>query len=78
MKYDDGFDDDFLQRPLAQKIIRAHSDLIASLCYAKSYCPIEKERQRKASETLDLLRRTCPVVYKAVMRRLGITPGRIL
>jgi hypothetical protein len=64
-------DDDFMGRPLAQKIIRAHSALIESLCFAKTYCPIEQAKQREARETIDLLRRTCPVTYNAVMRRLG-------
>lgn len=63
--------DDFMQRPLAQKIIRAQSALFESLCYAKTYCPIEQAKQREARETLDLLRRTCPVTFNAVMRRLG-------
>ncbi len=65
-------DNDFMQRPLAQKIIRAHSDLISSLCFAKDHRPEEREIQRKARETLDLMRRTCPVTYAAVMRRLGV------
>jgi len=64
-------DDDFMQRPLAQKIIRAQSDLIELLCFAKTYCPIEQAKQREARATLDLLKRTCPITYNAVMRRFG-------
>jgi hypothetical protein len=67
----DGFDAELLQRPLAQKIIRALSDLESSLIYAKSYCPVEQAKQHEARETLRHLRETCPTVYRAVMRRLG-------
>jgi len=71
MSYNDGFDAELLQRPLAQKIIRALSDLESSLCFAKNHRPEEREKQARARETLAHLRTTCPTVYRAVMRRLG-------
>jgi hypothetical protein len=71
MQYDDGFDAGLLQRPLAQKIIRALDELEGSLFFAKDHRPEEREKQARARETLRHLRETCPTVYKAVMRRLG-------
>jgi len=69
-RYNDGFDDALLSRPLAQKIIRAQSDLIEFFCFGKTHRPEEQSKRDQARATLDHLAKTCPTVYRAVMRRL--------
>jgi hypothetical protein len=68
--YNDGFDDELLSRPLAQKIIRAQDDLIEFWCFGKTHRPEERAKYDAARATLDHLVKTCPTVYRAVMRRL--------
>jgi len=63
--------DDFMQRPLAQKIIWAHSNLIEFWCFGKTHRPEEQAKRDHARATLDHLAKTCPVTYAAVMRRLN-------
>lgn len=70
-QHNDGFDSELLQRPLAQKIIRALSDIDEFYCFGKTHRPEERAKRDAARETLQHLRTTCPTVYKAVMRRLG-------
>lgn len=67
----DGFDAGLLQRPLAQKIIRALSDIDEFYCFGKTHRPEEQAKRDAARATLQHLQKTCPTVFKAVMRRLG-------
>lgn len=67
----DGFDAELLQRPLAQKIIRALDAIDEFYCFGKTHRPEEQAKRNAARETLTHLRETCPTVFKAVMRRLG-------
>jgi hypothetical protein len=66
--------DDFMQRPLAQKIIRALDAIDEFWCFGKTHRPEEQAKRDAARETLKHLRETCPVTYAAVMQRLN--PGR--
>lgn len=72
MSYDDGFDAGLLQRPLAQKILRALSDIDEFYCFGKTHRPEEQAKHAAATATLKHLRETCPTVFKAVMRRIGM------
>ncbi len=67
----DGFDSGLLQRPLAQKIIRALDDLDTFYFFGQTHRPEEQAKRDAARATLQHLRETCPTVYKTVMQRLG-------
>lgn len=63
--------DDFMLRPLAQKIVRALDALDMFWCFGKTHRPEEIAKRDEALATLAHMRATCPVVYNAVMKRLG-------
>ncbi len=61
----------FMQRPLAQQIIRALDALEGSQMFCKSHRPEEQHKQAQARATLQQLQQLAPVTYAGVMRRLG-------